>query len=128
MKENKIEVFSEFLASIDNPEYRAKTEEVLRWVADKFPNLVPVVKWNQPMFTDHDTFIIAFSVAKTHLAVTPEIAGMVHFADEIKKAGHDHSKMLLRFPFNKPIDYSLLKKMIEFNIEDKVDSPTFWRK
>jgi hypothetical protein len=128
MKENRIEVFSAFLASIDNPEHRAKTEEALSWVSETFPDLVPVVKWNQPMFTDHDTFIISFSVAKKHLAVSPEIAGMDHFADEIEKAGLDHSKMLIRFPFDKPIDYSILEKMIRYNIEDKAGYPTFWRK
>jgi hypothetical protein len=128
MKENRIEVFSAFLDSIDNPEHRARTEEALTWVAEKFPELVPVVKWNQPMFTHQDTFIISFSVAKNHLAVSPEIAGMIKFADEIEKAGHDHSKMLIRFHFDKPIDYPLLEKMIKFNIEDKAGYPTFWRK
>lgn len=128
MKENRIEVFSAFLGTIDNPEHRAMTEEALRWVAEKFPDLLPVVKWNQPMFTHQDTFIISFSVAKKHLAVSPEIAGMDHFAEEIEKAGLDHSKMLIRFPFDKPIDYTLLEKMIKFNIEDKAGYLTFWRK
>lgn len=35
------------------------------------------------MFTDHCTFIIGFSIAKHHLAVAPEIAGINRFSDEI---------------------------------------------
>jgi uncharacterized protein YdhG (YjbR/CyaY superfamily) len=30
------------------------------------------IKWNQPMFSDHGTFIIGFSIAKEHIAVAPE--------------------------------------------------------
>lgn len=61
------------------------------------PNLIPKIAWNQPMFTDHDTFIIGFSVAKHHLAVAPEKAGIIHFSDEIVQAGYDHTGLLVTF-------------------------------
>ena len=123
-----MEVFAEYLAGIDNPEHLARTEEVLGWVTKKFPNLVPKIAWNQPMFTDHGTYIIGFSVAKLHLAVAPESAGIIHFSDEIVQAGYDHTKQLVRMKWNRPVDFSLLEKMIEFNITDKADCSTFWRK
>jgi Uncharacterized conserved protein len=123
-----METFTEYLAKIDNPEHRARTEEVLVWVAEKFPNLEPKIAWNQPMFTDHGTFIIGFSVSKRHLAVAPERAGMIHFSEEIVNGGYDHTKELVRFQWNSPVDYALLEKMIEFNIWDKADCSTFWRK
>lgn len=74
-----MEVFVDYLAHIDHPQHRARTEEVLGWVTKKFPNLMPKIAWNQPMFTDHGTFIIGFSVAKHHLAVAPEREGIHHF-------------------------------------------------
>ncbi|SDZ85077.1 hypothetical protein SAMN05421743_101418 [Thalassobacillus cyri] len=123
-----MEVFAPFLESIDNPQHRARTEEILGWVSDKFPDLEPAIKWNQPMFTDHGTFIIAFSIAKKHLAVAPENKGIVHFSDDIKEAGYDHTKQLMRIPWDSPVDYSLLGRMISFNIEDKADDTAFWRK
>jgi len=100
----------------------------LSWVLKRFPQLVPRIAWNQPMFTDHGTFIIGFSVAKHHLAVSPEKAGIDHFSDEIRQAGYEHSKMLMRLPWDRPVDFSLLEKMIEFNIADKAGSKLFWRK
>ncbi|WP_085507397.1 iron chaperone [Thalassobacillus devorans] len=120
--------FEEFLAKIDDPDHRDRTEEVLQWVSEKFPQLKREVKWNQPMFTDHGTFIIAFSVAKKHLAVAPEQAGIEQFSDEIKQAGYEHTKQLVRMPWNRPVDYSLLEKMIAFNIKDKEGYSAFWRK
>ncbi|MCR8642015.1 iron chaperone [Paenibacillus sp. N1-5-1-14] len=123
-----MEVFEEYLAQIANPDHRARTEEVLAWVSKKFPDLVPKVAWNQPMFTDHDTFIIGFSVSKQHLAVAPERSGIIHFATEIVQAGYDHTNQLLRIKWKSPVDYALLERMIEFNIMDKADCTTFWRK
>ncbi|CAN7737917.1 iron chaperone [Paenibacillus sp. LjRoot153] len=123
-----MEVFAEFLGRIDNPQHRDRTEEVLTWVSEKFPNLEPKIAWNQPMFTDHGTFIIGFSVAKPHLAIAPEKAGILQFADDIVQAGYDHTKELVRIKWNSPVDYSLLEKMIAFNVADKADCSTFWRK
>lgn len=123
-----MEVFADYLESIDNPDNRARTQELLNWVTSEFPNLVPRMGWNQPMFTDHGTYIIGFSIYKNHLAVGPEWAGIDHFSDEIKKSGYSNTKMLMRIPWDLPVDYALIKKMIEFNIMDKAECNTFWRK
>ena len=123
-----MDVFAEYLAHIENPQHRTRTEDVLAWVTKKYPDLKPKIAWNQPMFTDHGTFIIGFSIAKHHLAVAPERVGIIHFSDEIIKAGYDHSKQLVRIQWDSPVDFSLLEKMIEFNIMDKADCSTFWRK
>ncbi|MFK7692754.1 iron chaperone [Paenibacillus sp. HJGM_3] len=123
-----MEVFAEYLSRIDNPDHRDRTEEILAWVANKFPNLVPIIKWNTPMFSDHGTYIIGFSTAKQHLSVSPEEAAIAHFADDIAQAGYSATKGLFRISWNEPINYELLEKMIEFNILDKAGYSTFWRK
>ncbi|GLX68826.1 iron chaperone [Paenibacillus glycanilyticus] len=123
-----MEAFESYLTKIDHPEHRARTEEVLSWVAEKFPSLEPKLAWNQPMFTDHGTFIIGFSVSKQHMSVAPENIVIDRFADDIVKAGYDHTKGLFRIPWKNEVDFSLLEKLIAFNIEDKADCSTFWRK
>jgi uncharacterized protein YdhG (YjbR/CyaY superfamily) len=123
-----MEVFAEYLAQIGNTAHRARVEEVLNWVANRFPNLVPKIAWNQPMFTDHGTFIIAFSVAKLHMAVAPEKTALNQFSEDVVKAGYDHTKELIRIRWDKQVDFSLLEKIIEFNILDKIECTTFWRK
>ena len=123
-----MEFFLEYLMNIANPQHRVRMEEVLDWVSKEFPNLTPKIAWNQPMFTDHDTFIIGFSVAKLHMAVAPEKAGINHFSDEIVQAGYDHTKELVRILWDIPVNFSLLEKMIAFNILDKVECSSFWRK
>lgn len=118
----------EYLAGMDNPEHRQRLEEILDWVATEFPELELQIKWNQPMFTDHGTFIIAFSKAKKHLSVAPEKAGMRQFADEIAESNYNPASEIFRIKWDQPVDYKLLKEIIEFNIKDKTDCQTFWRK
>lgn len=123
-----MDIFADYLARIEDPQHRARTGEVLSWVARQFPQLVPRIAWNQPMFTDHGTFIIGFSLARHHLAVAPEQAAVERFSAEIVLAGYEHSKQLVRIAWTKPVDYRLLERIIRFNIEDKAGYQAFWRK
>ncbi len=123
-----MEAFAEFLAGIDDPTHLERVGEVFTWIKNKYPNLKTEIKWNQPMFTDHGTYIIGFSVSKKHLAVAPENFTISYLEDEIVKAGYDYTKGMIRIPWKSPVDYSLLEKMIDFNISDKADCSTFWRK
>ncbi|KAF0816057.1 MULTISPECIES: iron chaperone [unclassified Cytobacillus] len=123
-----MEVFAEFLAGIDDPFHRERTEEVFTWLTDKYPKLHKEIKWNQPMFTDHGTYIIGFSLSKKHLAVAPESVTIAHVEDDIVNAGYGYTKEIIRIPWKSPVDYTLLEKMIDFNMKDKADCTTFWRK
>lgn len=122
-----MEVFADFLAKIANPAHRARTEEILTWVKDRFPQLEPQLKWNQPMFTDHGTFIIGFSTAKQHLSVAPDEKTMKICSEDIAKSGYSATQLLFRIRWDEPVQYDLLEKLIAFTIEDKADVTKFWR-
>ncbi|MBC1235082.1 iron chaperone [Listeria booriae] len=123
-----MEVFEEFIGNIENPEHQARMAEVLAWIETEYPDLGQRIAWNQPMFTDHGTFIIGFSVSKKHIAIAPEGEGMVRLADAIAASGYPTTKMLIQMPWDKPVDYTLIKTIIDFNIADKAECTTFWRK
>ncbi|TDL31069.1 iron chaperone [Jeotgalibacillus sp. S-D1] len=123
-----MEVFSDYIKGIDDPDHREKFEEVLTWVNDKFPNLDPQYKWNTPMFSDHSTFIIGIDAAKKHMSFAPEEVTMNRFADAIAEAGYSATKGLFRIKWTQTVEYKLLEEIIEFNIQDKKDCSTFWRK
>ncbi|MBC2172184.1 iron chaperone [Listeria booriae] len=123
-----MEVFEEFIGNIENPEHQARMAEVLAWIETEYPDLGQRIAWNQPMFTNHGTFIIGFSVSKKHMAIAPEGEGMVRLADAIAASGYPTTKMLIQMPWDKPVDYTLIKTIIDFNIADKAECTTFWRK
>ncbi|RZT02010.1 iron chaperone [Cuneatibacter caecimuris] len=120
--------FSAYIKQLTDERQRVRTEEVLDWVSSHFSNLEPRIAWNQPMFTDHGTFIIGFSASRNHLSVSPEQAGMAQFQEKIAKAGYGQSKMLFRIRWDEPVNYTLLEQIIRFNCMDKAECTTFWRK
>lgn len=62
-------VLTPYLEKLGATPHRAQLITLLNWVHTTFPQLKARVAWNQPMFTDHDTFIIGFSTAKDHLNI-----------------------------------------------------------
>ena len=128
LTEGNMEKFADYLAAIQDVEQRERLREVLNWVIQKFPNLESKIAWNQPMFTDHGTFIIGFSVSRQHFAVSPEVKGIEKFSDEIVESGYSHGKNIFRIKWDDPVEYTLLERMIQFNIDDKKECTAFWRK
>ncbi len=120
--------FQPFLEKMTDPAQRERMETILNWVQTTYPQLVPRLAWNQPMFTHHGTFILGFSVAKPHIAVAPEPYPMVRFAQDIDTAGYSRTDMLFRIPWKSEVNYGLLSQLIEFNLSDKANTTTFWRK
>lgn len=123
-----MEIFADYLAQIENESQRVRMTKILNWVKTQFSNLEPKFAWNQPMFTDHGTFIIGFSIAKPHMAISPERRGMEYFSGAIAAAGYGQSKVLFRIKWDEPVNYELLDKIIQFNRLEKADCKTFWRK
>ncbi len=121
-----METFEDYLATVPE-EQVPRFQEIFSWVEEQFPTLKRRVAWNQPMYTDHGTFIIGFSSAKKHLSVAPETAGMEKFKEAFETVGYNPSNKIFRIPWNKPIDWDLLHEVIAFNIQDKAGYDKFWR-
>lgn len=119
--------FNDFLQSLENDKQTSTMEAIFNWISETFPELETTVKWNQPMYTHHGTFIIAFSKSKQHFSVAPEAKGMAEFTDQIEAAGYSQTNNLFRIKWTQDVNYALLKSIIQFNIDDKADCTTFWR-
>lgn len=122
-----MKTFQDFLNTIDQEDKRERMGTILNHIRERFPQLKEEIKWNQPMFTDHGTFIIGFSIAKGHIAVAPESAVIRLFEKEIEQAGYSHSQQIFRIKWTDEVDFDLLDKIVAYNIEDKKDMSNFWR-
>ncbi|MEI5989307.1 iron chaperone [Enterococcus crotali] len=118
---------NEFFSKISEPVHRARLEEIFNWTKEHYPQLNVVIKWNQPMFTDHDTFIIAYSATKKHVSVAPETVAITAFKEAIEQANYQHTDNLFKITWDQSIDFSLLKKIIDYNIQEKIHYTKFWR-
>jgi uncharacterized protein YdhG (YjbR/CyaY superfamily) len=119
--------FQMYLDTIREPDRRERMENILNDLKEKFPQLKEEIKWNQPMFSDHGTFIIGFSVAKGHISVAPEAVVMRLFEKEIEEAGYSHTQELFRIRWTDKVDFALLHRIVAYNIESKQGMTNFWR-
>lgn len=122
-----MDTLNDVLEKIDSEANRDKLKKVFDWIIQTFPNLEYKFGWNQPMFINEGTFIIAFSVAKKHFSIAPEKVAIDKFKKEFIEAGYETTDFIFRIKWDDEVDFDLLKKLIEFNITDKQGHPKFWR-
>lgn len=122
-----METVEQFLDSLADAAQKKRMKEVLDWTQKSFPQLKPRIAWSTPHFTHEDTFIISYAVTKQNLAVSPEYKGLKQFAERFDAAGLKWSKMIVRFPWDREVDYALLHDIIAFNIQDKKGCRSYWR-
>lgn len=119
--------FASYLNKIENIEHQTRMADILAWIQQNYPDLVPVIKWNQPMFTDHETYIIGLSVSKNHFSIAPEVKTINLFEEDIQAAQYERTANTIKVKWTQPVSYDLFKKMIDFNIIDKKNTKQFWR-
>lgn len=122
-----METFEEYIRTIDDAAHQEQFREITGWLDSNYPELDREVKWNTPMYTYNGTFILGIDSAKKHISISPEEKTMALFKEEIGEAGYSQTKGLFRIKYSDEVDYGLLKKMIDYNIEDKKDYDKFWR-
>ncbi len=122
-----MKTFNDFLNTIEDPEKRARISQILDHIRRQYPQLQEEIKWSQPMFSDHGTFIIGFSLAKGHIAVAPEAAGVIYLEEDLRKAGYTSTRELFRIKWDQAVDYEILDKVIDYNIEEKKGMTKYWR-
>ena len=123
----RMNTHKEFIDQIDELDKRDRVRMVLDHIKEKYPQLKEEIKWNQPMFSDHGTYIIGFSISRGHISLSPEAHTLDIFDDEIKKSGYERTKMTMKIKWREKVDLDLIDRMIDYNIEDKKDMTGFWR-
>lgn len=121
------EKLKNFIDAIDNEAIKTKVISLINHIQLTFPNLHLEIKWKQPMFLFNQTYIIGFSLSKKHLSISPEQETIEHFTEKIKALGFEHSKMIIRLPYQKDLPFDLIDEMIQYQINAKKDHQKFWR-
>lgn len=126
----KISNYEEFLENIPDNNHRKIIDDIKNHLLKKFKKekLEIHIAWNQLMFTVNKTFILAISTSKKHFSIASEKVTHDRFENEYIKNGYKFSKMLFQIQWNQKINYNLLEKIVEIDIDEKRDCNTFWRK
>ena len=91
--------------------------EALRQVIiEAAPNAKEAISYQMPTFKLRGN-LVYFAAHKYHIGFHPTSSEIIEFKEELSR--YEQSKGVIRFPLNKPIPFDLVKKIVEFRVEEQ---------
>ena len=112
MIDNKI--WNKYVNSIKNidPILKDKIVSIFEFIEEKFPELVLEIKWNEPMFLFNNSFIIAFSVWKNHVSISPEKYAIDIYQEKLLSFNYEVTSNLFKIKKDQEVNFDLLLEII----------------
>ena len=104
----------EYLAGVPK-EARATLNKLRQTIKAAAPMAAEVISYQMPMYKHHG-MVIGFAAFKDHCSIFPGAAVMEAHKEELKR--YDTSKGTIRFPGNKPLPATLVKKLVKARIKE----------
>ncbi len=104
----------EYLAAVPK-EARTVLEKLRRTIKAAAPMAAEVISYQMPMYKHHG-MVIGFAAFKDHCSIFPGSAVMDAHKEELKR--YSTSKGTIRFPVNKPLPATLVKKLVRARIKE----------
>ena len=113
MKSNK--THDSYLAAVSDDQ-RAALESLRKSIKAAVPQAEECISYGLPAFRLNGKFLVAYGAAKHHCAFYPG-AVVETLTSELKD--YDTSKGTIRFPANKPLPPTLVRKLVKLQIARK---------
>jgi uncharacterized protein YdhG (YjbR/CyaY superfamily) len=104
----------EYLAGVPK-EARATLEKLRQTIKAAAPMASEVISYQMPMYKQNG-MVVGFAAFKDHCSIFPGAAVMEAYKQELKQ--YDTSKGTIRFPADKPLPASLVKKLVQARIKE----------
>ena len=80
------------------------------------PDAEESISYKMPTYKTFGKTLIYFAGFKHHIGLYATPSGHIEFKNELAK--FKHGKGSVQFPLDKPIPYDLIKKIVEFRVEE----------
>ena len=114
-KANKPKTHDDYLAAVTE-DNRAALQKLRKAITRAAPKAEECISYQLPAFRLNGKFLVAYGAATNHCAFYPG-STVKALKDELK--GYDTSKGTIRFPANKPLPSTLVRKLIKLRIEER---------
>lgn len=92
-------------------------KEIYSVIKSAAPKATESIKYGMPTFELNGN-LVHFAAMKNHLGFYPSPSGIDAFKDKLKE--FKTSKGCIRFPYNKPIPFSLVKQIVKFRVKENM--------
>jgi uncharacterized protein YdhG (YjbR/CyaY superfamily) len=104
----------EYLAGVPK-DARATLEKLRKTIKAAAPMASEGISYQMPMYKHHG-MVVGFAAFKNHCSIFPGAAVMDAYQEELKP--YETSKGTIRFPANKPLPATLVKKLVRARIKE----------
>ena len=101
-----------YLATLDKDK-RSALQKLRKAIKAAAPQAEECISYGLPAFRLHGKFLVAYGAAANHCAFYP---GSVTQMAKQDLRGYDTSKGTIRFPPNKPLPSTLIRKLVKFRM------------
>ena len=96
-------------------EVQAILQLIRRTIHETAPEATEAISYRMPTFKLHGN-LVHFGAFKSHIGFYPVPSGMEAFKDEL--AAYKQGKGSVQFPLNKPMPLDLIRRMVEFRVQE----------
>jgi uncharacterized protein YdhG (YjbR/CyaY superfamily) len=104
-------------------EAQEKLNELRSILKEVVPHATEAIKWGSPVF-EEKRILFAYSAFKTHLNFMPTRSSLLPFENELK--AYARGKDTIQFPYNKPLDKTLIQKIATYRVMDVMENDARW--
>lgn len=100
-------------------QFPPETQEILNKIRSVIKEAAPEaeekISYQMPTFYLHGN-LVHFAALKNHIGFYPTPSGIDAFKEEL--SGYKGAKGSVQFPFEKPIPYELIRKIVQFRVTE----------
>lgn len=116
-KQSVPQTIDEYIARFP-PEVQEILQKVRLTIRDAAPEAEETISYQMPAFTLKGRGLVYFGAHKKHIGFYPTPTGMEEFKEEL--AIYGAGKGTAQFPFNKPIPYDLITRIVQFRAKENM--------
>ena len=97
------------------PDVQATLQEIRGIIRAAAPDATETIKYRMPTFVLHGN-LVHFAGFERHIGFYPTPSAIQAFSGEL--ASYESAKGSVQFPLNKPVPFTLIRKMVEFRLKE----------
>lgn len=108
----------EYIENIADVEHELKFISILKFITRGFPDLKTKISYGMPGFYTEGKQVIWIGAFKNHIGIFPKPEAILYFEDILIENKYKTSKGTIQIKWNQEIDFELISKIINFNINN----------
>lgn len=110
------QTIDEYIAGFP-PDVQEILQKIRATIREAAPGAQETIKYRMPTFTLNGN-LVHFAAFKKHIGFYPIPTGIKKFAKEL--SAYKTSKGAVQFPLDQPIPYDLIRRIVEFRVEENL--------